>query len=82
MCSHVIARYIALQERCVEAISALGMSDRQSFIYILTNSVNTVFYTGVTAIEREKQITGGSRQKKIDLVNSLNPDWHDLSDDL
>ena len=35
-----------------------------------------------TAIAREKQIKGGSRQKKIDLVNSLNPDWRNLYDDL
>ena len=34
------------------------------------------------AIEREKQIKGGSRQKKIDLVIDMNPDWHDLFDDL
>lgn len=32
------------------------------------------------AIAREKQIKGGSRQKKIDLINSLNPKWEDLSD--
>jgi len=31
------------------------------------------------AIEREKQIKGGSRKKKIDLVNSVNPGWDDLS---
>ncbi len=30
------------------------------------------------AIEREKQIKAGSRQKKIDLVNSINPEWQDL----
>ena len=30
------------------------------------------------AIFREKQIKAGSRQKKIDLVNSLNPEWKDL----
>jgi putative endonuclease len=34
------------------------------------------------AIEREKRIKGGSRQKKIDLVNSMNSDWHDLYDEL
>jgi putative endonuclease len=34
------------------------------------------------AIEREKQIKGGSRQKKIDLVNEMNPDWRDLFEDL
>jgi len=31
-----------------------------------------------TAITREKQIKAGSRQKKIDLINSLNPGWKDL----
>jgi putative endonuclease len=30
------------------------------------------------AIDREKQIKSGSRQKKIDLINSKNPDWEDL----
>jgi putative endonuclease len=30
------------------------------------------------AIAREKQIKGGSRQKKLDLVNSFNPEWCDL----
>ena len=32
------------------------------------------------AINREKQIKGGSRKKKVDLVNSMNPDWGDLSE--
>lgn len=30
------------------------------------------------AIAREKQIKGGSRQKKIDLINSINLKWNDL----
>ena len=34
------------------------------------------------AIEREKQIKGGSRQKKIDLVDGMNPEWRDLYDEL
>ena len=34
------------------------------------------------AIAREKQIKGGSRRKKIDLVNSMNPEWRDLYDEL
>jgi len=33
------------------------------------------------AIAREKQIKGGSRQKKIELINSLNPEWKDLYDE-
>lgn len=31
------------------------------------------------AIAREKQIKAGSRQDKIDLINSINPEWKDLS---
>ena len=34
------------------------------------------------AIEREKQIKGGSRQKKVDLINAMNSDWRDLGDEL
>src|SRR5439155_14233129 len=30
------------------------------------------------AIAREKQIKAGSRQKKIDLINAMNPEWRDL----
>ena len=32
-----------------------------------------------TAIAREKQIKAGSRQDKINLINSINPQWKDLS---
>ena len=31
------------------------------------------------AILREKQIKGGSRAKKVALINSMNPKWSDLS---
>ena len=93
---------------------------KQYYVYIMTNKMNRVLYTGVTndlarrvwehsmekaggftkkyrvkklvymeghrtardAIAREKQIKAGSRQKKIDLVNSLNPEWRDLYEDL
>ncbi len=34
------------------------------------------------AIEKEKKIKAGSRKKKIDLIESVNPDWKDLFDDL
>ena len=34
------------------------------------------------AIAREKQIKAGSRQKKIDLVNSMNSEWRDLYEEL
>ena len=94
--------------------------NKQYYVYILTNKINTVLYTGITnnlerrifehkskcfkgftakynvnklvyfeiysdiyeAIQREKQIKNGSRQKKIDLIQSLNPLWKDLADDM
>ena len=34
------------------------------------------------AIFREKQIKAGSRQKKVDLINVLNPEWKDLYDEI
>ena len=34
-----------------------------------------------SAIYREKELKGWKREKKIALIESLNPDWHDLSDD-
>jgi putative endonuclease len=34
------------------------------------------------AIEREKTIKGGSRKRKIDLINSFNPEWTDLNPSL
>ncbi|OAN46919.1 excinuclease ABC subunit C [Chloroflexus islandicus] len=33
------------------------------------------------AITREKQIKAGSRQKKIALIEAMNPEWRDLSVD-
>lgn len=37
--------------------------------------------SAVEAIEREKQIKGWLRSKKIALIESMNPDWKDLSED-
>jgi len=34
------------------------------------------------AIKREKLIKGGSRKKKLDMINGMNAGWRDLSDDL
>ena len=35
-----------------------------------------------SAIVREKQIKGGSRQKKIELINGMNKEWRDLQEEL
>ena len=48
------------------------------------NVTKLVYYEEYTtmekAIAREKQIKGGSRQKKLDLIISKNPEWKDLYD--
>ena len=94
--------------------------EKQFYVYIMTNKINSVLYTGITndlkrrvyehreklaegftkrysltklvyyeifhdsinAIQREKQIKSGSRQKKVELIHAMNPEWKDLYDDL
>lgn len=50
------------------------------------NVKDLVYYEGFTSIEeailREIQIKGGSRQKKLDLINELNPSWKDLTNSI
>jgi putative endonuclease len=50
------------------------------------NTCKLVYYecfeSIVEAINREKQIKGGSRKKKVDLINTMNPAWEDLSETL
>jgi putative endonuclease len=90
---------------------------KKYYVYIITNKINTVFYTGVTndlnrriyehqeklisgftskyninkliyfqefstpveAIEAEKKIKGWTRDKKINLIKSINPAFIDLN---
>jgi putative endonuclease len=48
------------------------------------NTVKLVYYEIFrdphNAIAREKQIKGGPRKKKIQLINGMNPEWQDLYD--
>jgi len=50
------------------------------------NVTKLVYYEVFEDIEnaslREKQIKGGSREKKIDLVNMMNNEWRDLYEEL
>ncbi len=36
----------------------------------------------IAAIGREKQIKAGSRARKLELIEALNPDWADLYEDI
>jgi putative endonuclease len=95
-------------------------TEKQYYVYILTNKWNKVLYVGVTndlqrrvlehrdktlrgftqrynvdkpiyfeatesiesAILREKQLKGGSRKQRIALIESVNPEWKDLYQEL
>ncbi|MGD0036612.1 MAG: GIY-YIG nuclease family protein [Bacteroidota bacterium] len=47
------------------------------------NLTNLVYFedtnTALSAIEREKQIKGWLRSKKVALIETQNPEWNDLS---
>jgi len=66
-----------LQRRVLEHKSGRGSKFTKRYnikklvFFEVTGNVNT-------AIAREKQIKAGSRQKKIDLINTINPEWKDL----
>jgi putative endonuclease len=69
-----------LQRRVLEHKAHTGSAFTKKY-----NVVKLVYYEVTDdvgmAILREKQIKAGSRQKKIDLVNSINPEWKDLFDE-
>jgi putative endonuclease len=70
-----------LHRRVLEHRSGNGSSFTHRY------NVNKLVYYEVgtdikSAIWREKQIKAGSRQKKIDLVNKINPEWKDLFEEL
>ena len=50
------------------------------------NLTHLVYYEMCSAVEsailREKQLKAGSRQKKINLINTMNPEWRDLYDEI
>lgn len=51
--------------------------------YNLTKLVYYEIFSDINdAIGREKQIKGGSRAKKIKLIESINREWEDLCDKL
>jgi len=66
-----------LQRRVIEHRSVKGGGFTKKY------QVHKLVYyevgTNITiAISREKQIKGGSRQDKVELINSINPQWDDL----
>ena len=41
-----------------------------------------VFRDAYTAIAKEKQLKGGSRANKLNMIHSMNPEWKDLYDEI
>jgi len=70
-----------LKRRVYEHKSGLGGGFTSKY-----NIAKLVYYEvcndAYSAIAREKQIKGGSRQKKIDLINGMNSGWTDLYEEL
>ena len=57
---------------------------RQNEGFTSKYKVNKLVYYEITedvnsAIEREKQIKAGPRKKKVELIESMNPEWKDLA---
>ncbi|MBN2136739.1 MAG: GIY-YIG nuclease family protein [Sedimentisphaerales bacterium] len=55
-----------------------GFTDKYSIDRLLYVEV---FGDALSAIRREKQIKAWRREKKVKLIDSLNPGWNDLSEE-
>lgn len=83
--THNTVLYVGVTYSIVERIS----QHKQKLIPGFTKKYNVdklvyfEFYTDIRdAIAREKQLKAGSRKKKIDLIESVNPGWKDIFDSI
>ena len=58
--------------------SVKGFAEKYNLTYLAYYDETT---NVISAIEREKQIKGWRRSKKIELIESVNPKWKDLAID-
>ena len=68
--TNLIKRVYEHKSKVVQGFTNKYGADKLGY-YEITESI-------IAAIEREKQIKGGSRKKKLELIESINPDWTDL----
>ena len=68
--SNLIQRIYQHKEKAIDGFSSKYNCNKLVYFEIYDDMEN--------AILREKQIKGGSRQKKIDLIELTNPEWRDL----
>ena len=72
--SNLIKRIVEHKEKRVKGFTLKYGVDKLGF-YEIHDSI-------VSAIEREKAIKGGSRKRKLDLIEKNNPHWLDLYDEI
>ncbi len=72
--SNLIKRVYEHKNKFVEGFSKKYGTDKLGYYEIFDDIEE--------AILREKQIKAGSRSKKLQLVESINPDWQDLYNEL
>ena len=70
-----------LQKRILEHRSKMvsGFTNKYKIDKLVYFEIFNDIYEAIT---REKQIKSGSRAKKEDLINGINPWWKDLANDL
>jgi len=74
MTNNLAKRVYRHKEKIIEGFTKKYNCTKLVFYKILADPYN--------AIAREKQIKAGSRKKKLELINSFNPKWKDLFDEV
>ena len=72
--SNIIKRVYEHKNKLITGFSSFYGIDKLGY-YEVHSSITS-------AIEREKQIKSGSRKKKLDLIETANPEWLDLYDSI
>lgn len=72
--SDLVKRVYEHKNKFVEGFSKKYGTDKLGY-YEMTDSI-------LSAIEREKFIKGKKRQYKLELIETFNPEWNDLYDDI
>ena len=83
------AKHMTLYTGFTNDLKARVWSHKGRFVEGFTKKYHIdmlVYYDATESVEsaltREKQIKAGSQQDKIDLIDSMNPEWRDLYDEL
>ena len=73
---------IDLGRRCKEHIDKIYTGSFTERYNVQKLVYYKFFDTIEEAVAEEKRIKGGSRKRKLDLINGMNPQWKDLLDQI